>query len=340
LFCLFSLIGAKKSNVSKLDFLTSKAASSSNGLIDNLTKSQFRKHLAEGPREYFVLLFLTVLGPDSSCKICGQVHSAASELATQLNGARKKDDNNQVFVVEVDYGSSGSIISELGVDRVPQVVLIPQTKGTRSVALSDLLDSLGEKYTYSMMMGYKVDDFISFINKAGKMELDLSRPVSSVEVGMFIGAVIFAIVAIIFLWGMIDKIRRHMFLYAIIGVLFYCFCIGGGMFCIIRNTPWSGGTRKNPEYIQKGGRNQFTVEAYLMGGANLVGGVGVFLYVLSNKASTKREEEKRPNPISKFFNYFPSVIAIALMFMGWYSILNVYNTKSPHYKMGFVGMTG
>ena len=73
--------------------MANKAASSSNGLIDNLTKSEFRKHIAEGPRDYFVLLFLTVLGPDSSCKICGQVHEGASELATQLNAARKKDGN-------------------------------------------------------------------------------------------------------------------------------------------------------------------------------------------------------------------------------------------------------
>lgn len=341
MFCFVCSVSyqQKKSNLSKSDFLANKAASSSNGLIDNLTKSEFRKHIAEGPRDYFVLLFLTVLGPDSSCKICGQVHDGASDLAIQLNAARKKDDQNPVFVVEVDYGSSGSIISELGVDRVPQVVLVPKTKGTRSVALSDLLDSLGQKYSYSMMMGYKVDDFIKFIEKAGKMELDLSRPVSSLEVGMFIGAVLFAIIAIIFLWGMIDKIRRHMFLYAIVGVLFYCFCIGGGMFCIIRNTPWSGGSRKNPEYIQKGGRNQYTVEAYLMGGANLVGGIGVFLYVLSNKFSTNREE-KKDSALNKFFNFFPGLAAIAFMFFGWYSILQVYNTKSPHYRMGFVGMTG
>merc|ERR550534_3259872 len=143
-----------------------------------------------------------------------------------------------------------------------------------------------------MMLGYKVDDFVNFINKAGKMELDLSRPVSSFEVTLFIGGAIAAVSLIIFLWGMIDKIRRHMFLYAIVGILFYCFCIGGGMFCIIRNTPWSGGSRKNPEYIQKGGRNQYTVEAYLMGAANLVGGLGVFLYVLSNKFSTDRESKK------------------------------------------------
>ena len=49
-----------------------------------------------------------------------------------------------------------------------------------------------------------MDDFIKFIEKAGKMELDLSRPVSSFEVAMFIGAVLFAIIVIIFLWGMID----------------------------------------------------------------------------------------------------------------------------------------
>lgn len=321
-FLLFCVTFAdKKKKVNKLKFLTKKAAASSNGLIDNLTKSEFIKHIAEGPRDYFVLLFLTVLGPDSSCKICGQVHDASSELAQQLNVARKKGEENSVFVVEVDYSSSSSIISELGLDRVPQVVLVPKTKGTRSVSLSDLLPSLGQKYTYSMMMGYKVDDFVKFINTAGKMELDLSRPVSSFEVALFIGAVVGAIVLIIFLWGMIDKIRRHMFLYAIVGVLFYCFCIGGGMYCIIRNTPWSGGSKKNPEYIQKGGRNQYTVEAYLMGGANLVGGLGVFLYVLSNKASTVIDVKKKEH--LKFFSWFPSIGAIAMLVFGWYSILQV-----------------
>merc|ERR1719361_2953341 len=147
------------------------------------------------------------------------------------------------------------------------------------------------------------------------MELDLSRPVSKVEVAMFIGVVVLAIVAIIFLWGMIDKIRRHMILYAIVGVLFYCFCIGGGMYCIIRNTPWSGGTKKNPEWIQKGGRNQYTVEGYLMSAANLVGGVGVFLYVMANKASTNKDSKQD----AKFqvFRYVPSLLAFGLLCFAW-----------------------
>jgi len=332
------VFGKDEGGDAKLKFMFNKAASSSNGLIDNLTKSEFRKHVANGPRTYHVLLFLTVLGPDSSCKICGQVHEAAGELAQQLKGVRKLDDSDHVFILEVDYTSSSSIISELGLDRVPQVVLVPKTKSSRSIALSDLLDSLGQKYSYSMMLGYKGEDFVNFINKAAKMELNLTRPVNSFEVCMFVFAIVAALAIIIASWSFIDKIRRHMFLYAIVGVLFYCFCIGGGMYCIIRNTPWSGGSKSKPEYIQKGGRNQYTVEGYLMGAANLVGGIGVFLYVMQNKASTNTDS--RQDAALRLFKYVPSVVALGLIFFSWYSILNVYNTKSPHYKMGFVGMTG
>jgi len=313
--------------------MRSKQSQSSNRVIDNLSKSEFKKHLAQGPRDYGCLLFLTVLGSDSSCKICGQVHEATVELAKQLYAVRKKT-SEHVFVVEVDYSSSSSIISELGLDRVPQVIYVPKTKSSRSVALNDLIDSVGKKNTYALMTGYKTQNFVEFINKVSGMDIDLTRPVSTVEVVLFILMIVASVAILIVCWRYIDKVRQQMILYAIAGVMFYCFCIGGGMYSIIRNTPWNGGSKSNPEYINKSSRNQFTFEGYLMGAANLVGGVGIFLYVMSNRASTAKD------PKNPYFGYVPSFFAAGLLVFGWYSILSVYNLKSPHYRMGFVGMTG
>jgi len=335
-FLLFLLtIWCYAEDQSKLDFMLAKSSQSSNRVIDNMSKSEFKKHLAEGPRDYGCLLFLTVLGSESSCKICGQVHDAASELAKQLHAARKDDKN--VFVIEVDYSSSSSIISELGLDRVPQVLFVPKTKSIRSVALSDLIDSVGKKNTYALMTGYKVENFVEFINKVGNMDIDLTRPVSTPEVFLFIVGIIVVVAILIACWKFIDKVRKQMILYAVVGVCFYCFCVGGGMYSIIRNTPWNGGSKSNPEYINKSGRNQFTLEGYLMGGANFVGGLGVFLYVMSNRAATSKGNGKE---VGSMYGYVPSFMAAALMVFGWYSILSVYNLKSPHYRMGFVGMTG
>lgn len=336
LFLLFLLfIWSYAQDKSKLDIMLKKSAQSSNRVIDNLSKSEFRKHLAEGPREYGCLLFLTVLGSESSCKICGNVHKSAVELAKQLHAARRKSGEN-VFVVEVDYSSSSRVISELGLDRVPQVLFVPKTKSVRSVALSDLIDSVGKKNTYALMTGYKTENFIEFINKVGNMEIDLTRPVSKTEVVLFIVAIVAVVAILIASWKFIDKVRQQMVLYALSGVLFYCFCIGGGMYSIIRNTPWNGGSKSNPEYIHKSGRNQFTLEGYLMGAANFVGGLGVFLYVMSNRAATGKNKDNG----NMWYGYVPSFMAAGLIVFGWYSILSVYNLKSPHYRMGFVGMTG
>lgn len=318
---------------SKLDFMKTKVRSSSNRVIDNFSKGEFKKHLAEGPRDYGCLLFLTVLGSDSSCKICGQVHDAAVDLAKQLYGAKS---NENVFVVEVDYSSSSSIISELGLDRVPQVLFLPKTKSVRSVALSDLIDSVGKKNQYGLMTGYKTENFVEFINKVGNMNIDLAKAVSKMEVILFVVGIVVVIAIVIASWKFIDKVRHSMIMYAVSGVIFYCFCIGGGMYSIIRNTPWNGGSKSNPEYINKSGRNQYTLEGYLMGAANFVGGLGVFLYVMSNRAATSKTKENG----NKYFGYVPSFLAAGLLVFGWYSILSVYNLKSPHYRMGFVGMTG
>eukprot|EP00494_Astrolonche_serrata_P032540 UN32809 len=129
-----------------------------------------------------------------------------------------------------------------------------------------------------------------------------------------------------------------MLVYTVVGTLVYCFCVGGGMFSYIRNTPWAGGSLRDPEYINPTSRNQHTVEGYLMGFANFVAGVGIFLYVNSNKAIVRRDNKQ--NSLEILATYFPTVVSILLFFGGWYTILNVYNIKSPHYRMGFVGMTG
>jgi len=332
--CIFLLctLNAENEGAEKRAFLMKRAKESSNGVIDHITKGEFRKHVAEGPREYGIMLFLTVLGSESSCKICGQVHSATEELARALN-ARDVDSAESVFVIEIDYTASHAIISELGLDRVPQVLYVPKTKSSRSVALQDLIASLGQKYQHSMMTGYEMDNFVEFINKAGKLNIDLAQPVGKVEVIVFFAIIISTLVLVYMTWNIIDQIRRNMLLYAVVGVAFYCFCIGGGMYSRIRNTPYMGGTSKSPEYIQRQSRSQYTVEGYLMGIANFIGGIGVFLYVLANKISTGRIQ-------ARIIKYLPSFIGAGLFFFSWYSILSVYNIKAPHYRMGFVGMTG
>ena len=71
-----------------------------------------------------------------------------------------------------------------------------------------------------------------------------------------------------------------------------------------------------------------------MGAANFIGGLGVFLYVMSNRAATSKGNGKEAGSM---YGYVPSFMAAALLVFGWYSILSVYNLKSPHYRMGFVG---
>merc|ERR1719356_785599 len=125
------------------------------------------------------------------------------------------------------------------------------------------------------------------------------------EVILFMLGIVVAIAILIASWKFIDKVRQQMILYAAAGVIMYCFCVGGGMYSIIRNTPWHGGSKSNPEYINKSGRNQFTLEGYLMGIANFVGGLGIFLYVMSNKAGVSTGKEK--NPPSSLFSWVPNL---------------------------------
>jgi len=339
---VISCLGITKEE--RVEILKKKASNSNTGLISTLSKSEFKKVIASGPREYGVLLFLTVLGPGSTCKVCGQVHDATIDLSkelTYLRSANPDQANKQVFVVEIDYTAHQSIISELGLDRVPQVVFIPHTKSSRQTALADLFDSLGSKYAYSMMMGYKVQNFIDFMNKVGKMDLDTSRPVGSFEIVLFCVAIVVAVIMIIASWSIIDMLRRRMVLYALAGTAFYCFCVGGGMYPIIRNSAWSGGTAKKPEWFMKQGRNQYGIETYCVGFAQLIAGGAVFLYVMSNKFSTNEATFKGTPEIVQFvFKWIPSIIPAVVIAAGWYLIVFLYNTKSPTYNMGMVGMTG
>jgi len=341
---LIALCSSETSKEKRFNILKKKAGKSNTGLISTLTKSEFKKTIASGPRQYGILLFLTVLGPGSTCKVCGQVHDATVDLSKELayvRNAHPDQDNKQVFVIEIDYTAHQSIISELGLDRVPQVVFIPHTKSSRSVALADLFDSLGSKYSYSMMMGYKVQNFLDFVNKVGKLDLDTSRPVGSFEILLFCVVIVVAVIMIIASWSIIDMLRRRMILYALVGTAFYCFCVGGGMYSIIRNSAWSGGTKKKPEWFMKQGRNQYGIETYCVGLAQLIAGGAVFLFVMSNKFATREDKFKdTPTAVKWVFQYIPSVIPAAVIAAGWYVLISLYNTKSPSYSMGLVGMRG
>jgi len=324
----------------KLNEMIEKSAAA-NGYID-IQGSDFEKFITRGPRPYYSLVILTALS-SGNCQPCEQLNPAIQELAGIVEEQRAKIADSRpndvdIFVVNADFANNRNVFQKLGLSTAPMVVLVPPSKSRKEIPLSKFFKSISQKYQYSLTQGRSAQDVGEWMASAAKAEwIELGSTLELPEVHYVAGVVVVVPMVLYALRKAIDKLRRSMFLYAVISMAAYSFIIGGGMFSSIRNTPWLHKDGNRVGYISHQSRYQFGVETYIVGGFNFVGGMAAFVLIMAQRSGTP---EIRAHKYFKWFQYVPTVIPLMSIAAAWYGIMWCYNFKNGHYNMGHVGMTG
>eukprot|EP01083_Nonionella_stella_P200722 734806_1 len=359
LFCILSLLSRTpmaaiseeilSQSQKKLDDLIEKSATGSNkkaGFIE-ISGSDFEKFITRGPRPYYSFVILTALS-SGNCQPCEQLNPSIEQLAKIIEDQRRKinrdsalfqdNSNTDVFVFNADFVNNRNAFQKLGLSTAPTLVMVPPSKSKKEIPLGRFFKSIPTKYQYSLTTGRSAEDIGNWIANTAKVSwLQFGSKLELPPIHYIGGAII--IVPILLYVGrkLIDKLRKSMFLYAVVCMAAYSFIIGGGMFSSIRSTPWLHKEGNKVGYISHMSRYQFGIETYIIGALNLLAGLAAFIFIMAQRSD---QPPMKNHKYFKYFKYVPSFIPLTAIVGGWYGIMWCYNFKNGHYNMGHVGMKG
>jgi len=154
------------------------------------------------------------------------------------------------------------------------------------------------------------------------------------------------VLAVLYAFGQkLSAYQNWRFFLGVGGLLFYTFCVSGGMYNSIRGTPWSE-TQQNGQvsYILYQGRDQYGAEGYLMGFAQTLCGIFVVLMVRharstadpssSSSSKSKQHQQQQKGFIHSF--QLHSLIGFVGLIAVWYLVIRIYTLKNGMYNYGWL----
>jgi len=260
-------------------------------------------------------------------------------LAKMIQEQRNKNEKaNPIFVMEADFNDNKETFKNMGLNAAPMMVLIPPTNTKKQIPLNKFFKSIGPKYQYSLTNGRTAEDVLVWISKISDLSLKVPTKYDIPDL-KYVLVIIIALLIMVYKYrSYIDKVRHSMFLYSMMSLGVYSFIIGGGMFTIIRQTPWFQVEKGHISYISNMSRYQYGIEGYFVGAANLLAGVGAFAYIKCQQVGNNENENK--NKKFRLWNYIPTWAPFCCMVAGWYFLMFCYTLKNGHYNFGHVGMHG
>lgn len=350
----------------KLRWLAAQAAKSSTHMI-SMDASNFHKYVNEGPRPYFLMLQFTALTSSHNCHYCHLANAAIMPVAAAHYERTKAqtefvlasnstadiaDADLPVFFVNIEMARNGELFKELKLQSAPNMMLAPPRLSTNTLRGFDFIKTLPGRYRFNLQASMQPSDFGSFINKNARINLPLDAP-KPTFMELLSTLIVLGLIAVAGLrWGLTILLKVREFkgikwFILIVGCGLYCWCIGGGMYNIIRQTQFSGGNRDgSTNYINGDARDQFSAEGYIIGALNLACAAAlVFVNTLSfeetqvggkQSAAATKQLSPMQNLKNAVMPYLSSGVCLIAFVFVWSRIVGIYNMKNPGYRLGFV----
>jgi hypothetical protein len=141
----------------------------------------------------------------------------------------------------------------------------------------------------------------------------------------------------------LSTLSFYRFWFILCAILFYMFCISGGMYNIIRGNTYHYIDNNPFSYIQQDGHDQSLIEGYIMGSISICLSI---LLIWINQYSFKYVYYNDGNDswitkIWKIFRWILScfvspLVCIILFVYIWSFFIEIYSRKNRSYKSGFV----
>lgn len=312
-FALLAAAGSNSQNDKETQALLEKkikklAEWTSKGSIIRLTGDRFRKYVKETPRNYSTIVMLTALKPERQCSICLQ---AKEEYEVVANSWRySQPDSTDLFFAMLDFDDGPDVFQSMKINSVPVFLHFP-AKGKRKKG--DMMDR--GQWTAETLASWVAERTDNKIKVYRPINYTLWATVAAVLVVM--GGVLY------YLRSKLHFIFNHTTWAVLILALIFS-QISGYMWNRIRNPPNmirnQGG---QTIYIHPNRGSQLVFETYII--MLLYGSMVVGFIMMNEIGSLKKRWGKS----------ILALAGLACVLVFFFTLLNVFKTKSPYYPYGF-----
>jgi len=254
-----------------------------------------------------------------------------NEVKDRLIQAGK--DYYPIFFIEVDVTRNRDLFQQLQLNNVPLVTLIPPKSSANNVKLNQLLTKL-RKYRFTAMSATMTSqDINDFIFKLTDLKAELEATIAWTDLILYTIA-IGTMVATAIQYS--EFLRNNRIVFFFLGLSFYLFCISGGMYNFIRNTPFTQVQNGEVYYLARGPRSQYGVESWIVSFVVLISSLtGIHL----NRLSFSQSQEPKSEFWKLMDHYFIVLMSPSLAFilfsLSWLNLVRIYDAKHGGYHMGW-----
>jgi len=289
----------------------------------------FRKFVAEPPRPYDLVLFLT--SKTGSCQMCSEIRPEIELVAEAFEKARYANSSESplhtTFFIELDGSRNYELFTEMGLQTVPHVIFLERTASTKRKKWERLLAD-----RISFNRGWAAENLIKSLgSRVDVAGVQFERPPKPIDWSFLILLVSATVSFVVFFATVgrpyIDTVLRNRKIYLGLSLVGYAFCVAGGMYNHIQNTPFNGQNQDGSvQLISPGNGSQFGVETLIMGFLYLVSAVCI---ILLNTRAAKAEASV----------YSRAIVILGLLFCFHFffrNIREIYSRKNGGYRMGYL----
>lgn len=241
----------QKASSEKLDWMQKRTDEASNGVI-SMTSEEFKEYVFQGPRPYHVFLTMTGTAPQHRCYSCRHYQEATAIVARSHRQQQQQQQHRQtgqgvegdgefstpLFFVELDMGPrTHEIFEAANLRQIPSVMMIKKrsTPNPPSRKLSTFLRKHPAKYRFQQMQRMiEPSDLTAFIFKTTNRQIDVEVPINRLQLVFIVGLLLALPYAVFRFWDYLILVRRQTMLIVSCVLIWYSFCIAGGMYNIIR----------------------------------------------------------------------------------------------------------
>eukprot|EP00474_Spongospora_subterranea_P009632 CRZ10090.1 hypothetical protein [Spongospora subterranea] len=310
----------------KLDYFKAEARASENNIV-HLSKAFFINNIMKGPRPYNVAVLFTALKPQFKCGACSRINEEFKYVGTSVHTASLKADV-PTFVVEMDFshGDSEALFAMLGLSNVPLLAFIKADDFTTTQPNSFLNDiPKSHKFDFNTH-GFAAEAIVKWINGVSGLDATLARPIdwSALFSNILLPAIIGSI-PLYFIGPVIWAKRGNTKIYLVLSLGIYLFCVSGGMYNILKDTPWAHHDHNGVSYLHGDSGWQLGAESYICGSVQVL--FGLLITILGTTA-VQIDSKSTRNLMSGG--------ALLLCFYLWFKIRWLVSYKMGGYNNGWV----
>jgi OST3 / OST6 family, transporter family len=184
---------------------------------------------------------------------------------------------HDIFFIGLDASRNFEFFQGMGFQTIPHVFHVKPTKSKKQRSWQRL-------FSEEIQLGgnFEADNMVRVLGGRTGMRVPIERPPEQVDFTFIILVLVIGVSSIWFFATVgrpiFDNYVRSKWLYLIASLIMYGYCVAGGMYNRLRNTPWAGRGQNGEElYFHRGANSQYQAETFIVASCYITAALAVIL---------------------------------------------------------------